>query len=146
MLKTTLRNAGLAAAFALAPLAAQAEMHRIAFHVDQNDPQVMNLTLNNVNNVISYYESQGDEVEVQVVAYGPGLHMLRADTSPVAPRIAQMSLEHPGVTFQACNNTLQAMQRQAGTDIALLAEAHIVPAGVVQLVTLQEQGWSYIRP
>lgn len=80
------------------------------------------------------------------MTYGPGLHMLREDTSPVAPRIAQMALEHENVTFQACNNTLQGMQRQAGHDIALLSEANIVPSGVVQLVTLQEQGWSYIRP
>lgn len=141
-----LRGFVIIAALILAPLAAAAEVHRVAFHVDDNDPQRMNLVLNNVNNVINYYQSQGEEVEVQVVAYGPGLHMLRADTSPVAPRIAQMSLEHENVQFQACNNTIQAMQRQSGTDVALLVEAQIVPAGVIHLITLQEQGWSYIRP
>jgi Uncharacterized conserved protein len=146
MLKTAFRATGLAIALSTVSLAAQAETHRVAFHVDQNDPQLMNMTLNNVNNLIAYYTEQGDEVEVQVVTYGPGLHMLRADTSPVAPRIAQMSLEHDNVTFQACNNTLQGMQRQAGHDIELLTEANIVPSGVVQLVTLQEQGWTYIRP
>lgn len=146
MLQTALRATGFAVALSLAPLAALAETHRVAFHVDENDPQVMNMTLNNVNNLIAYYAEQGDDVEVQVVTYGPGLHMLREDTSPVAPRIAQMALEHENVTFQACNNTLQGMQRQAGHDIALLSEANIVPSGVVQLVTLQEQGWSYIRP
>ena len=97
-------------------------------------------------NLIAAYQEMGDEVEVQIVAYGPGLHMLRADTSPVAQRVATMALEHPNVTFQACNNTINAMQRQSGAEVTLLPEAHIVPAGVVHLVQLQEQGWSYIRP
>ena len=85
-------------------------------------------------------------VEIEVVAYGPGLHMLRADTSPVADRIAAMSLETDSLVFSACGNTLQKMEKQSGTTVALLSEAQMVPAGVVQLMTLQSEGWSYIRP
>ena len=57
--------------------------HRVAIHVDDNDPQRMNMALNNVQNIKKYYDSVGEKVEIEVVAYGPGLHMLRADTSPV---------------------------------------------------------------
>ena len=64
--------------FASAGLA-DGKPHRIAIQVDQNDPQVMNLALNNATNVIEYYRGKNEEVEVDVVAYGPGLHMLRAD-------------------------------------------------------------------
>jgi intracellular sulfur oxidation DsrE/DsrF family protein len=106
----------------------------------------MNLVLNNATNIVSHYQSQGQEVEVQIVTYGPGLHMLRADTSPVADRISQMALEYSNVTFHACNNTLQGMQRQAGTEVALLSEAQIVPSGAVHLIELQGQGWAYLRP
>jgi len=120
--------------------------HQVAFHVDQNDPKLMNLTLNNVQNVTAYYESIGDTVDIQVVAYGPGLHMLRADTSPVADRIATISLELDGVSFAACGNTHRKMEAQSGNDVALLDEAEMVTSGVVQLVMLQEQGWAYIRP
>ncbi|GAB4262968.1 MAG: DsrE family protein [Pararhodobacter sp.] len=141
-----LKVATFVAALSVAPLAASAEMHRVAFQVNDNDPQRMNLVLNNVNNLISAYAEMGDEVEVQIVAYGPGLNMLRADTSPVAARIAAMSLEHQNVSFQACNNTIQGIQRRTGEEVTLLPEATIVPAGVVHLVHLQEQGWSYIRP
>ena len=141
-----LRGLGLAATLAISPLAAIAEVHHVAFQVNDNDPQRMNLVLNNVNNLIAAYRDMGDEVEIQIVAYGPGLHMLRADTSPVAQRIASMALEHQNVSFQACNNTIQGMQRQSGAEVTLLPEAQIVPAGVVHLVMLQEQGWSYIRP
>jgi intracellular sulfur oxidation DsrE/DsrF family protein len=41
----------------------------------------MNLALNNATTVIEYYRAKGEEVNVDVVTYGPGLHMLRAGTS-----------------------------------------------------------------
>ena len=139
----------LAAALALAavtPGFAEGVNHRVAFHVDENNPALMNLTLNNVANVSAYYQSIGDTVEIEVVAYGPGLHMLREDTSPVADRIAAMSLEIDSLTFAACGNTHRKMEQQSGTTVALLDEAEMVPAGVVELISLQEEGWSYIRP
>src|SRR5882757_4136665 len=64
--------------------------HRLAIQVDQNDPAVMNLALNNATNVIEYYRAKGEDVDVDVVTYGPGLHMLRADTSPVQDRIKSL--------------------------------------------------------
>src|SRR6056300_500863 len=74
-----------AAVLAGAPMLAWAEgqVHKVAIHVDQNDPQVINMALNNVQNLISYYKSQGDTSEVEVVAYGPGLLMYVAGKSPV---------------------------------------------------------------
>lgn len=129
-----------------APVLAAGENHRIAFHVDENDPQVMNMTLNNVQNVIAYYEGLSDTVDIEVVAYGAGLHMLRADTSPVATRIAAMALENDTLVFAACGNTHRKMSANAGTKIELLQEAQMVPSGVVELVMLQEKGWAYIRP
>jgi len=128
------------------PALAEGVNHRVAFHVDQNDPKLMNMTLNNVQNVSKYYESVGDTVEIEVVAYGPGLHMLRADTSPVADRIASISLELDSVSFAACGNTHRNMEAKSGNTVTLLDEAEMVPSGVVQLVMLQEQGWAYIRP
>jgi hypothetical protein len=50
------------------------------------------------------------------------------------------------MAFSGCNNTLQAMQKTEGKEISLVAEARIVPAGVVRLMELQEAGWSYVRP
>ena len=68
----------LAAALAVAPLApalAEGETHYLAIHVDQNDPQVMNMALNNAQNVASHYAAEGDTVMIEMVAYGPGLNM-----------------------------------------------------------------------
>ena len=137
----------LAAAIA-APRAAQADgaAHYLAIHVDENDPQKMNIALNNARNVASYYREKGETVEIEIVAYGPGLHMYRADTSPVKDRIAAMSLENPQLKFSACGNTMAGMSKKEGKEIALISEAREVPSGVVRLMELQEKGWTYVRP
>jgi intracellular sulfur oxidation DsrE/DsrF family protein len=134
--------------FASASSAAEGKLHRIAIQVDQNDPQVMNLALNNARNVIEYYHAKNEDVDVDIVAYGPGLHMLRADTSPVRDRIKQLKdMVFPGkIQFSACSNTKQGMEKSEGHAISILPEASIVPSGVVHLMELQEQGWSYVRP
>jgi intracellular sulfur oxidation DsrE/DsrF family protein len=129
-------------------LAADQKPHRVAIKVDQNDPQVMNLALNNATNVIEHYRGKNEEVEVDIVTYGPGLHMLRDDTSPVKDRLKRlMELAFPGkVQFSACNNTKQGMEKTEGKAIPIVSDATIVPSGVVRLMELQEQGWSYVRP
>ena len=140
--------AALSIAVASSALAADGKTHRIAIQVDQNDPQVMNLVLNNATNVIEHYRAKSEDVDVEVVAYGPGLNMLRADTSPVQDRIKHLKeLVFPGkIQFSACNNTKQGMEKTEGHAIPIVPEATVVPSGVVRLMELQEQGWSYVRP
>ncbi len=121
-------------------------VHKLAIHVDENDPAVMALALNNAENVKAYYASQGEGLMVEIVAYGPGLNMLLAGKSPVKERIAAMSLEDPTMQFSACGNTLAKMQEKAGKDLPLLSEAKLVTSGVVRLMELQEQGYSYVKP
>lgn len=126
---------------------AEGQTHHLAVHVDENDPAVMNLALNNVQNVASYYTAQGDEVMIEVVAYGPGLNMFVDGKSPVADRIATMSLEMDGkLTFSACGNTLKKMTEKLGAEPVLLTEAHVVPAGVIRLMELQDEGYAYLKP
>ena len=138
----------LSIALAAPGLAADVKTHRVAIQVNQNDPQVMNLALNNATNIIEYYRGKNEEVEVDIVTYGPGLHMLREDTSPVQDRLKRLKeLAFPSkIQFSACNNTRQGMAKTEGKDIPVVADATVVPSGVVRLMELQEQGWSYIRP
>lgn len=128
--------------------AADAKEHRVAIQVDQNDPAVMNLALNNATNIMEYYKSKNETVQVDIVAYGPGLHMLRADTSPVHDRIKQIvNASFPSnIKFSACENTKQGMEKREGKEISIIPEAEVVPSGAVHLIELQEQGWSYLRP
>lgn len=126
--------------------AAEKKVHNVAMQVDVNDPAVMNLTLNNVANIAQHYSATGEEFHIEVVTYGPGLHMLRDDTSPVKARIKSISESVPEVAFSACGNTRRAMQKAEGKEIPIIPQAKVVPAGVVRLMELQENGWSYIRP
>lgn len=138
----------LSIAFAASGFTADTKPHRVAIQVNQNDPLVMNLALNNATNAIEYYRGKNEDVEVDIVTYGPGLHMLRADTSPVQDRLKRLKeMAFPGkVQFSACNNTKQGMEKAEGHAISILPDATIVPSGVVRLMELQEQGWSYVRP
>ena len=127
-----------------APVLAAGKVHKLAIHVDENDKGRMNMALNNAANVTSYYEAKGEKVEIEIVAYGPGLHMFRADTSPVKQRIAAMALELDNIKFSACGNTNKKMSKKG--KVELISEAKLVPSGVVQLMELQEKGWAYVRP
>jgi intracellular sulfur oxidation DsrE/DsrF family protein len=127
-------------------LAASEKKHRLAIHVDQSDIGQMNLALGNASNVAEHYKSIGEDVEIEIVAYSQGLHMLRDDTSPVKERIKKLREQVPKVVFSACNNTRRGMEKAEGRPITFIPEATIVPSGVVRLMELQEQGWSYVRP
>ena len=127
-----------------------AKPHRVVIQVDQNDPAVMNLVLNNAQNIVEYYRDKQEDVAIEIVAYGPGLNMLRADTSPVKDRIAHIASAQATfpskIVFSACNNTLKGMEKREGHAITIIPQAGIVPSGAVRIMQLEEQGWSYVRP
>jgi len=114
--------------------------HRLSVQVDVNDPAVMSLALNDVSNVAQHYGEIGQKVEIEVIAFGPGLHMLRDGTSPVKARIQSMSETMPHLAFSACGNTRESMTRGEAKDIPLISQARVVKAGVVRLMELQERG------
>ena len=140
--------AALTTALVSPSFAADSKPHHIAMQVDQNDPQVMNLALGNATNAIEYYKAKNEEVDIDITAYGPGLHMLRADTSPVKDRVKRLKdMIFPGrIQFSACHNTMQNMEKAEGHPIEIVSDATVVPSGVVHLNELQEQGWSYVKP
>lgn len=135
-----------AALFAPAAVLAAGRTHRLALQVSDNDPDKMNAALNVAANVSRHYTDLGDEVEVVIVAFNAGLHMFRADTSPVRERLRSFAPGMPNVSYAACDNTLQAMRKREGKDIAIVPEAKVVPAGVVTLMELAAKGWTIIRP
>ena len=124
----------------------RSQPHRLAVQVDVNDPAIMNLALNNVSNTVQHYSEIGQKVEIELVAFGPGLHMLREDTSPVKARIKSMSETMPEVSFSACGNTRENMTKVEAKEIPLISQAKVTKSGVVRLMELQERGWSYLRP
>jgi len=123
-----------------------AEKHRLALQISDNDPVKMNAVLNVAANVSKYYTDKGDEIDIQIVAFNAGLHMLRDDTSPVKPRLQSFKQGMPNVSFMVCENTLTAMTKTEGKEPPLVENAQRVPAGVVTLIELGEKGWTIVRP
>lgn len=121
-------------------------VHRLALQISDNDPAKMNTLLNVATNVSKHYQDEGAEIEIRVVAFNAGVHMLRDDTSPVLERLKSFGQSMPHVSFVACGITIDTMARNEGTPPPISAYATRVPAGVVELMTLDEEGWTIIRP
>ena len=127
-------------------IVADKPMHRLILQVNTNDPAMMNLALNNATNVSQYYKNLGEEVTIDIITFGPGLHMLREDTSPVKARIKTISESTPSISFSACGNTRENMSKVESKEIPLIVEAKVVKSGVVRVMDLQEKGWAYVKP
>ena len=126
--------------------AGAAEKHKLALQISDNDATKMNAVLNVAANVSKYYSDKGEEIDIQIVAFNAGLHMLRDDTSPVKARLKSFKQGMPNVSFMACENTLDAMTRSEGKEPPLVENAERVKAGVVTLIELGEKGWTIVRP
>lgn len=122
---------------ALAQSAPSSAKNRALFQVTDNDPARWNMILNNMQNLREGVA--GEPVEIELVAYGPGVHMLKSE-SPVKQRIAEALKS--GVKVNACQNTMNGMRL---TPADMLPEIGYVPSGVVEVMRKQQQGWAYIR-
>ena len=101
---------------------ADAKTHKIAFHVDENDPKVMNMALNNVQNLSNYYAGKDENVIIELVAYGPGVNMFVKGKSPAEGRISMISMSIDELKFSACGNTYRKMSEKVGKDVGLKRE------------------------
>ena len=79
-------------------------------------------------------EELGEKVSIEIVTYGPGLHMLRDDTSPVKARIETIALSAPEISFKACGVTQENMRKAENRDIPLIPQAKLVKSGVVHVM------------
>jgi len=136
-------QAGATAALALMlPLAyAQstgAKRQGIVIQVSDNDPAKWNLALNNAKNLQD--DVGAANVDIEIVAYGPGIGMLKLE-SPTGSRIADAA--KAGIKVSACENTMRA--QKLGKD-DMLAGISYVPAGVTEIMKKQHEGWAYLRP
>ncbi len=131
------------------PAAAAGKVHRLALQISDEAPEKMNAVLNVAANVARYYSEKGEEVEIRIVAFNVGLNMLRTDRSPVLERLKSLSESFPDLKFEACANTREGMARKEGKkpeEIPLFSGAKVVPSGAVELLELNEQGWTILRP
>jgi len=122
------------------------EDRNIAIHVNFDDPANLNYVLNNVENIYDYYKEKGKPVEIRIVAHGPGLHMLRDDTSPAKGRIMKLAQTQEGLSVYACANTKARMEKAEDKTLVIMDVATMVPSGLIELIELNRAGWTYIKP
>ena len=135
-----LRAVAMLAAAAATPaaLAQSAAENRVVIQVSDADAGKWNLALNNARNLQA--DLGAKNVEIEIVAYGPGIGMLKAD-SAVGSRIGEAL--GAGVKIVACENTMRGQKLARGD---MLGGIGYVDAGVVEIMQRQQQGWAYLRP
>lgn len=115
--------------------------HKLVMQVSTDDIRVQKAALVNIVNLQKYYGM--DNIEIELVAYGAGLRMLTPQ-STLAARISSLTLQE--VTFTACMNTMLTIKEKTGVMPQLIEGVGTVQAGVAQIIELQEQGYSYVKP
>jgi intracellular sulfur oxidation DsrE/DsrF family protein len=115
-----------------------AAKERLVIQVSDADTGKWNLALNNAKNVQNAYGA--DKVDIEIVAYGPGIGMLKMD-SVVGNRIDES--KQSGITVVACQNTMKNMKL---TNEDMLPNSSYVPSGVVEIIKKQNDGYAYLRP
>jgi intracellular sulfur oxidation DsrE/DsrF family protein len=116
-------------------------LHKLVYQCNRADHDYIEHVLFSCGEMLRKY---GDDIELVVAAFGPGLNLLgkrpkRSISAIHQQRVA--SLADYGVRFQACGNTMKSLN---WLEKDLLEQAQIVPIGVDGIMKLQEQGFSYI--
>ena len=117
---------------------AQVPESRVVIQVSDADPGKWNLALNNAKNLQT--DLGAKNVDIEIVAYGPGIGMLKAD-SVVGNRIGEAL--GAGVKIVACENTMRGQKLEKPD---MLNGIGYVGAGVVEIMRRQQEHWAYLRP
>jgi len=145
-LTVTLLLTGSQAAPAKPPAkASPVAMHRLVLPINTDDPTTMRALISTSLNLPKYYQERNEAFTIEVVAYNAGVHMLRADTSPVKDLLRVLRSVNPNIRFVVCDATRLGMERQEGRPVTLIDNVDLVPSGPGRIIELQEAGWSYIR-
>jgi intracellular sulfur oxidation DsrE/DsrF family protein len=115
---------------------------KVVLQISDDDASKQTLVLNVASNLISHYGP--DRVDVEIVAFGPGLRLLFAENSN-ASRIDGLAADS-GVRFSACENTTRKVTEVLGHRPAFNPNAQHVSAGVVRIVDLVGQGYILVKP
>lgn len=119
---------------------------RLALQVSVDDEVAMRSALDIAANVSRFYTDQAEEVDIRIVVYGPGMTMLRPDKTPVLDRLKSFDQSMPNVSFAACGNTLDSLERAEGARPEIVEYADVVEAGVAELMRLDQAGYTIVKP
>jgi intracellular sulfur oxidation DsrE/DsrF family protein len=110
--------------------------HKIIFQLTSGDTTAHKQLMKQFNNILTVSPT----TKIEVVCHGGGLDMLVKGKTIVEDKIK--SLSDRGVQFMACEFSIKERKVDRGL---IIGSAGYVPAGIVEIVSKQEQGWSYIK-
>lgn len=119
--------------------------HRLVLQINTEDPTTMKAIISTSLHLTKYYEAKKEPFSIEIVAYNVGLHMFRADTSPVQELLKILRATNPNVAFVICDATRVGMERTEGRSLTFVEGTTAAPNGPARIIELQETGWSYIR-
>ncbi|MHB8622592.1 MAG: hypothetical protein ACYC9J_04065 [Sulfuricaulis sp.] len=117
----------------------------VLIHVSDGHMDHLKEVLDDVEELMKSYRRSHQKARVEVVANGGGLNLLLSGISPFADRIRKMQKEYDGLTFVACQNTIDYYHQDLGINAKLLPGVVITDSGVAQIMRRQRQGWAYIQ-
>lgn len=115
--------------------------HKLVYQCNSADHEYLNHILFSCGEMLRKY---GDDIELVVAAFGPGIHLLGKSPGRGVSRSQQQragSLSDYGIAFHACGNTMKSL---GWTEDDLLDFARVVPIGVDDIMQLQEKGFAYL--
>jgi uncharacterized protein len=115
--------------------------HKIVLQLSDNDPKKQGLVISVANNLMKFYDP--DKVAVEIVAFGPGIELLRPDNPN---RKLVESLVAQGARVDVCLNTVDTLERDTGKRPEYIAVATPVQVGVAQILFLTENGYTLVKP
>jgi intracellular sulfur oxidation DsrE/DsrF family protein len=118
-----------------------AEAH-VVLQLSDGEPERQTRVLSVANNLIKHYGGP-DFIDIEIVAFGPGIALLYADNKNLE-RIS--SLVANGVRFVGCMNTLDTIERKTGKRPRLNPVTIPVQTGVAHLIDRADQGFVIVRP
>jgi uncharacterized protein len=115
--------------------------HHLVLQLSDDDAKKQSLVISVAYNLLKFYGP--DRIAIEVVAFGPGIALLRSDS----PNVKLVdSLVAQGVKFDVCMNTVETVERETGHRVPLNPNAKPVEAGVAQILALTEKGYTLVRP
>lgn len=147
---------GLGAAmgwFAHGGLGDPAELHlsqqqmaegKVILHLDTSDPERLRVAVNEAERLTAEKDKSGHLIQVELVANGGGLDLLRDGVSPYADRLENLARVRGNLSLLACATAIEKA-RASGADVKLLPHVIVTSSALDQIMLRLQQGWTYIQ-
>jgi len=124
---------------------ATAETWRVMLHLTTDNPTRLKVVLDETETLLNQYAHNKQPLQMEILANGKGLNLLRADTSEYGQRIRDMQQRYENLVFVACGTALKRLQEEKNLNVQLLPDVDITPSAIGEVLKKQGEGWTYIQ-